>query len=372
MFLSCIETLTRLNSLDSRQRKKQHTERLEDEKKQYTELIGQMEQEMDHLKVQMEQLLREKQQYSDYIETLSLEKEEMIRAHTIETGELRKKVAVLTNHVQTLEGATMPAVPVARPNQAFPGSFGEMDGITMDGSWENMPLFGDFAPVEQAPEVKQEVQLVPIKPADTMSSDVIEKPAQNGGLLFMLFLVGAFVLSSRSTPTLPRVSEDVRAASATILESVLKDAGVVQPSSALDVAAAQPSGSWRPAMPMPGSAMEGVVAPSMLADMTDSLTQPTSDQANEQLFSLSAAQYNGVVGSQDCMPLGDDRSAGRRNLAEALANMRRADDANNKHSIADVYTRSLLLEQIPADVVRNFFRLFADRNNQHNNDDSDM
>lgn len=66
-------------ALDSRQRKKQHTERLEDEKKQFTEVIGQMEQEMDELKVQMEQLLREKQQYTQYIETLNLEKEEMIR-----------------------------------------------------------------------------------------------------------------------------------------------------------------------------------------------------------------------------------------------------------------------------------------------------
>lgn len=77
------------DSLESRDRKKQQTERLEDEKKQYTALISDMEEELSQLSRRNEQLL--------------LEKEEMIRSHTIETGELRKKVVVLTEHVQRLQ-----------------------------------------------------------------------------------------------------------------------------------------------------------------------------------------------------------------------------------------------------------------------------
>jgi hypothetical protein len=357
-------------ALDSRQRKKQHTERLEDEKKQYTEVINQMEQEMDDLKAQMDQLLREKDHYTQYIESLTLEKEEMIRSHTIETGELRKKVSVLTNHVQSLEGPGMPAGPAVPAHASFPSAFGEMEGLTIDGTWDNMPLFGDFS-MDQQPDVKQEsMQLVPTKKPEATLSTEVDKSSQPGGILFMLFLVGAFVLSNRATAPI-RVSEDVREASATLLENVFKDAGVAQSSSAMDALAPRPSGtSWArapaPSMSIPTSAMDGVT-PSMLGDLTDSLAQPTQEQTNEQIFSLSAAQYNGVA-SHDFLqnpPPKKPDSQGRRNLAEALANMR-----NNKDGAAEVYTRSLLWDQIPSDVVRSFAKMVAERNalSQQNND----
>lgn len=353
-------------ALDSRQRKKQHTERLEDEKKQFTELISGMENEIDDLRTQMEQLLREKEQYSQYIENLNLEKEEMIRAHTIETGELRKKVSVLSNHVQSLENAAMsaPAMP-AQPS--FPSSFGEMEGMAMDGSWDNMHLFGDFSMEQQSqpqPEVKQEMQIVPTKkPEVTIPNDVEKASQQPGGILFMLFLVGAFVLSNRATAPI-KVSEDVREASATLLQNVFKDAGVQQSSSALEAMASQPTAtSWArapaPSMSISSSAMEGV-ASSMLGDMTDSLAQPTQEQTNEQIFSMTAAQYNHVAGTDYLQnpPAERSTSQGRRNLAEALANMRN----NNKDGAAEVYTRSLLWDQIPSDVVRSFAKMVAECN----------
>lgn len=358
-------------ALDSRQRKKQHTERLEDEKKQYTEVINQMEQEMDDLKAQMDQLLREKDHYTQYIESLALEKEEMIRSHTIETGELRKKISVLTNHVQSLEGPAMPAGPAVPTHTGFPSAFGEMGGLTMDGTWDNMPLFGDF-PMDQQPDVKQEpMRLVPTKKPEAPLPADIDKSSQPGGILFMLFLVGAFVLSNRATAPI-RVSEDVREASATLLENVFKDAGVAQSSAAVDTVAPQPSGShWArvpaPSMSVPTSAMDGVT-PSMLGDLTDSLAQPTQEQTNEQIFSLSAAQYNGVASHEFLQnhPPEKPDSQGRRNLAEALANMRNS----NKNGAAEVYTRSLLWDQIPADVVRSFAKMVAERNalSQQNND----
>ena len=312
----------------------------------------------------MAELFQEKARIGEYIETLNLEKEEMIRAHTIETGELRKKISVLTGHVQSLESAALPA---ALQTGHFPGSapFGDMDGMSgMDTSgWDGMGGFmADYGmdPVPAVPEVKPEMQMVPVKKSDAMDAD---KPSGQGGLLLMLFLVGAFVLSNQQATPIPRVSEDVRAASRSILENVLKDAGVQSaPVVASMPAAPQPS-SWAAT---PHRAMTGLdgVAPSMLGDLTDALTQPTQEQTNEQLFSLNAAQYSGVMGHDDVPyppPPPEQRatSQGRRNLAEALSALRTG-------SKAEVYTRSLLWDQIPRDVVHNFARMVAESNPQSN------
>ncbi|CAJ2513829.1 Uu.00g019480.m01.CDS01 [Anthostomella pinea] len=352
-------------ALDSRQRKKMHTERLEDEKKQYTTLITNMEDDIADLNLKLSELMREKNMYQDAVEQLMVDKENMVQTHTLETGELRKKVSILTDHVQRLENAAMPS------NAGFSNGFNEMEGLTMDAPWDNMGFMGEYHPVEQ--EVKQELQLVHTKKTEVALPADVEKSGTQGGLLFMLFLVGAFVLSNRSAPAIPRVSEDVREASATLLDNIFKDAGVAHAPDNMGPAAPQPSGAnWAStaSMPMAGNSMEGV-APSMLGDLADSLTQPTEQQTNEQVFSMTPAQYNGV-NSQDFLPPPQHRttSQGRRNLAEALSNMRN----NEKQSAAEVYTRSLLWDQIPGDVVRNFAKMVAECNGansgqpQHCND----
>ncbi|KAL7627414.1 hypothetical protein AAE478_001607 [Parahypoxylon ruwenzoriense] len=343
-------------ALDSRQRKKMHTERLEDEKKHFTSVISTMEEEMNELHIKLEQERREKEYLVAHVENLTLEKEELIRNHTIETGDLRKKISVLTDHVQRLEHAAMPS------NTGYSNGFSDMENLGMDASWESMGFMNDF---QMEPEVKQELQLVSQKKADvSLPADAEKSSTTQGGLLFMLFLVGAFVLSNRSTPTIPRVSEDVREASATLLDNIFKDAGVAHAAeNAIVPAAPQPSGAdWTTtaSVPMASGSMEGV-APSMLGDLADSLTQPTQEQTNEQIFSLTPAQYNGV-NSQDFLrtpPTRSTTSQGRRNLAEALSNMRH----NEKQSAAEVYTRSLLWDQIPGDVVRNFAKMVAECNN---------
>ncbi|KAI1081756.1 bZIP transcription factor [Whalleya microplaca] len=346
-------------ALDSRQRKKMHTERLEDEKKQYTTLISSMEEEMAELHIKLDQESREKQFFKACAENERMEKEELIQNHTIETGELRKKIGVLSEHVQRLEHenehAAMPS------NTGFSNAFNEMDGLAMDAPWDNMGFMNDYA---MEPEVKQEQQIVPAKKPEVVLPADVEKSSTQGGLLFMLFLVGAFVLSSnRSTPAIPRVSEDVRELSATLLNNIFKDAGVADaPNGAVMPSAPQPSGAdWTStaSVPMASSSMEGV-APSMLGDLADSLTQPTQEQTTEQIFSLTPAQYNSVT-SQDFLRNPPPRPAGqgRRNLAEALNNMRN----NEKQSAAEVYTRSLLWDQIPGDVVRDFAKMVAECNN---------
>ncbi|TVY48728.1 hypothetical protein LOCC1_G002315 [Lachnellula occidentalis] len=349
-------------ALDSRQRKKQHTERLEDEKKHYTALINDLEEDLAEAKLALDEWARKEQQYQQYIENMQLEKEEMVRNHTIDTGDLRKKVSVLTEHVQHLESTAMSAVP---SSNGFSADYADIDSITMDSAWDNISFLNDYS-IEH--EVKVESQaLVPVKKVENSLLSEPEKPAAQG-LLLMLLLVGAFVASKGSSPSVPQVSDDVRVASATLLEDIFNDAGVPHAASGVAEAAAPlPSvNTWSNSVPsMGGNEMLGVTQ-SVLGDLSDTLAQPTEEQNNEQLFSMSAAQYNGLT-SQDFLQNAPQRSTsqGRRNLGETLAAMR----SNSKKSAAEVYTRSLLWDQVPSEVVRNFAKLVSECNTRNLDED---
>jgi hypothetical protein len=59
----------RNNRLDSRQRKKLHTERLEEEKRHYTALINNLEEDMAEAKLALDDAARKEAQYLQYIES---------------------------------------------------------------------------------------------------------------------------------------------------------------------------------------------------------------------------------------------------------------------------------------------------------------
>ncbi|PQE11576.1 bZIP transcription factor protein [Rutstroemia sp. NJR-2017a WRK4] len=354
-------------ALDSRQRKKQHTERLEDEKKHYTALINDLEEDLAEAKLALDEFARKEQHYQQYIEALQMEKEEMVRTHTLETGDLRKKVSVLTDHMQKMESTAMSTVP---SSTGFSADYSDMDGLNMDGNWDNISFLNDFS-IES--EVKVENSLVPAKKAETSLLSEPEKPAAQG-LLLMLLLVGAFVASKGTSPSIPTMPDDVRAASASLLEDVFKDAGIQHSASGIsdvtNAIAPMPSGSWSTAQnpSIGGNAMTGVVS-STLGDLANSLSQPTEEQNNEQVFSLSAAQYNGLTSSDflENAPATRSTSQGRKNLGESLAAMR----LNSKKSAAEVYTRSLLWDQVPSEVVRRFAKLVEECNSRNGQDECD-
>ncbi|TQV97222.1 hypothetical protein V2A60_000154 [Cordyceps javanica] len=347
-------------ALDSRQRKKQHTERLEDEKKQYTATIGELDMELSSVRAQLEECRRECQMYKQYCDSLALQREEMIRSHTVESRELRKKVTVLTENIAALENNSVPTP--GPTGTTINGPFGEVDSMCMPGGWDNSNFLHQYGMVPEVP--KQNMPPSPPRKAHASSSAEGEKTASQGGLLFMLFLVGAFVMSSPSPPAIPSVSEDVRSASAALLDNVLKEAGMPS-STAAQVLPSQPAavnwGDVSSGAAMVGISTDGVTAP-MLGELNDFM-QPSRQQTNEQAFSMSAAQYNGVS-DQTFMQNGhpdrmSEQSQGRKNLAAALAEIR----ATNKQSgSADVYTRTLLWDQIPRDVVRDFIKMFAENN----------
>jgi hypothetical protein len=168
--------------------------------------------------------------------------------------------------------------------------------------------------------------------------------------------------------------EDIRVASAAVLDNIFKDAGVQQSDPRLALNRVEsleptPSGAAWPAPKNTLTAAQMVgLSGSSLDVLNHQLVQPTKEQEQEQLFSLSADQYNGVT-SQDFGEPEPSTSRGRRNLEESLAAMRN----NNKGSAAEVYTRSLLWDKVPAEVVRDFAKLVSEsnsRNGDHQNGDS--
>ena len=190
--------LTINNRLDSRQRKKQHTERLEEEKKNYTSIMTELEERVAELEMRdtqhrraEEQWKATQQQYEHYVETLHLDKEELVRRHTLETGELRKKNAFLTEHMQKLESTAMSAVPSSSGYSN--NEFSDLESITMEGAapWEQYSFLDDFS-LETEPKPVMAPQPPPPPSAPTsliLPSRKLEKtadadkPAASGILL---------------------------------------------------------------------------------------------------------------------------------------------------------------------------------------------
>jgi len=377
-----------LYSLDSRQRKKKHTEELEEEKKQWTERMAMLEEEVSGLRLQADQYHHEKEQWAreqlqtaQHIETLTWEKEDLVRNHTLETGELRRKISILTEKLETASSG----MPGATGQNNFSDFTTEMDNLTMGTEdWGNYIFVNDLSmDFESSPQQAQtnqpqgnETTLVLSQKKKEPNGIEVEKQPVASGLLFMLLLCGAFVASrssSSSPPTIPRMPDEVRQASATVLDNILKDASVdTAPSAAQNLLAngvgslePAPSGTvWPKALNVEFASLS---QPTNLDHLHRDLVAPTKDQEAEQIFSITPSQYNSLTSADftrrvysmsstasDGEDDGSQPSQPRRNLAETLAAMR---EESKGQTAAEVYTRSLLWDRIPTEVVREFKRM---------------
>jgi hypothetical protein len=114
------------------------------------------------------------QQYEQFIENMRFEKEEMIRKHTLETADLRKKNAILVEKVQNIETPTLSAT---SSSTAFTtNDFADLDGSFMDSF--NFD-FGDQL------ETKSNTSLVPVKKEPRLSISDDDKPAASSLLLIV-------------------------------------------------------------------------------------------------------------------------------------------------------------------------------------------
>lgn len=350
--------------LDSRQRKKQHTERLEEEKKQTSNVITELEDSLGDMRVRVQELEQEKegllftqQRLQNYVDELMLEKEEMMRSHTVETGELRKKNATLTEQAQKLESISMSAVP---SSTGYSTDFSEFDHLTMESSpWDNFSMINDFS---VDPDVKQETSLMVLPKKERTSSKDDDKAATSG-LLLMLLLCGAWVASSNTATapaSIPKMPEDVRVASAAVLENIYKDAGLpsVQPLSSQSPNAVRQDSSQSASEAILSVSEYSNPSHSPLSTLHHRLIVPSKQQQRDQAFVLPANHYNGITSNEFFDEPTLSTSPRRKNLSEALATMRQ----DKQGSAAEVYTRSLMWDEIPTNVVRDFARMVAQCN----------
>ena len=322
-------------------------------------------------------LMRRTAELEQMVEQLRLDKEDMVVQHTRESGELRKKVTVLTEELKSNGGVPMSVAPSSQSYSEFTSG---MDNLNMGGEHDWQDFFTtDFMDQEvEHPNYQQpSTSLVIHRKKDSpLSISEQDKPVASG-LLLMLLLCGAFVASKSSDSAAPaiRVPEDVRAASAIVLDSVYKDAGVTPDQTTrltanhLQAFEPGPSGSaWAAKSTLTGAEFASLSnPPSALDTLSGQLTAPTKEQEAEQAFSITPAQYNSftsadyhrrvysIPSSDNDDPLSplSSSTGGRRNLAETLASLRE----QSKESAADVYTRSLLWDKIPTEVVRDFKRM---------------
>ncbi|KAL8849890.1 MAG: hypothetical protein Q9221_005156 [Calogaya cf. arnoldii] len=356
-------------ALDSRQRKKQHTERLEDEKKHTANHIQDLEEALEGFKIreeawaqEREQLILFHQQQRQCIDELMSEKEELVRRHTIETGELRKKNTYLAEHAQKNDSIAMSAVP---SSTGYSTEYSDFEHLTMESSpWDNFSLVTDFNP-EPEPKVENSLVITPKKERNTeREGDTTTAP----GLLLMLLLCGAWVVSNNSASAksglISRMPEDVRMASTAVLQTIYSDTG-------LQTQASNPTGDSRSTVVRPDCSKRSrqnsrVVSEAIgrshspLGTLHRQLISPTEQQQRDQIFSMSAHQYSGLT-SDD--PMGGSSHATlshRRNLGDALAALR----LNKQGSAAEAYTRSLMWDEIPNNIVRDFARMVAESRQQ--------
>ncbi|RPA82645.1 hypothetical protein BJ508DRAFT_325385 [Ascobolus immersus RN42] len=328
-------------ALDSRQRKKQHTERLEEEKKIHSTIISDLEEKLSILqmrdhewKMRNDQAMKELENCRHQVEVLQMEKEDMVKKHTIETGELRKKNNYLVDQCSKLENALQ--------NRAAPGSasygdeFDDLDDLENGNFFDAPTGYDNGFNMRMDPPVKKE----------RMEED---KAAPAPGLLLILLLCGAFVASSKvASKALPPLPQPIRNASAGILQTIFNDAGVQQHNNGRVMASLESSTTdWLSVRNDGGSKMVGIGS-STLEALNAQLNSPSAQQERAELAQLTADEYNSVTSKEFREPESISIK-GRRQIEEGLASMRAT-----KGSAAEVYTRSLLWDKVDAEVVRRF------------------
>jgi len=294
-----------------------------------------MQEEQMHQRLQ--DVTRERDFFVHKADTLQIEKEEIVRSHTLETGDLRKRNSYLQDQFQKMQD-TLDRTPMAHQNSSsgFSDAFDFGADFDIDDCWNDPMPMHDISPS--------------VKPEKVTPLSDSEKPAAAPGLLLILLLCGAFVASSKtSTATLPPLPKQLQSASASVLQNIFQDAGVAEVGRVEPVESASTSDSWVVA----GSDVPQMVGLESTMSVLDSFEKPTPEQQHEQFMQLTPAEYNEVTSNNLLREPEPVNQKSRRRIQENLANMR-----NNKPSAAEVYTRSLLWDSVDAEVVRRF-ALFA-------------
>jgi hypothetical protein len=325
---------------------------------------------MEQMRIREQEFLREKaewhasqQQCKQYIDSLVIERDEIIRTHTLETADLRKKNSFLTEHIRALESGV-----ISVPSSAgfTTSEFSDFEDLAMGNShWDDdFPIVNDY-PMENA---DHHPQPQPLQHAQLPVLDTTPKKAEKAIILdgavgfswnafYMCLLFGAFIASNSSSnsttlSSLPQLSDEYRAESANVLKAVLTSS----PSPSHDIRS-QPVIQQSHPTTITSAEMARITSgpgSSSLDSLHTSLVAPSKQQESEQLFSLSADQYNSLttLDDDDDDDQDDDSQPHMTTIQAALAAARGA--GSTGEGKAEVYSRSLMWDRVPDKVLRDF------------------
>ena len=317
-----------------------------------------LEDELNQRRVREACWLQERQQWQAMVDNLNMEKEELVRQHTLETAELRKKNTFLMEDAQRRTSISMSTVP---SSAGYSSTFSEFDHLSMNDSPTTWDEFSFLNHAHVDPDVSKQEMPVAQRPKEEKTSVKEEDKSAASGLLLTLLLCGAWVASKgagNAAAVMPQMPDDVRAASTAVLDNIYKDAGLQTPTTTTADA------SMMSAHPPPQHHRRATnpsynQATSNPFISFNQLTTPTRQQQRDEVFSLTATQYNAMTTDENLYtqnaPVQQQKC---RSLQDALTALR---GTNKKGSAADAYTRSLLWDEVPANVVRDFARMVGER-----------
>lgn len=281
-----------------------------------------------------------------------LQREELIMNHSRETGRLRQQLHYYKDQVSSID-----------PRGEFVNIESEdnLGAFTSDMGALSVDTRSLGVPVEQAANTSTAYgHYQGERPAPTDIRPIKKEPEQPvpSGILFMILLCGAYVASKANVSSLPHIPDEVRVASTTVLDNLLQDPaadafashnGNVPSMVPLGGATAQ----HRHSMDAWGSGIQSAGRPTV----NRAMTMPTNDQSAE-IFSVTPAEYASLTSPEGYVGHAT-QSAPKRNLAQTLANLRQ--ESMTGANAAEVYSRSLLWDQIPVDVIRQFKEMIKER-----------
>lgn len=268
-----------------------------------------------------EQQMHQRQQYEMKIQQIIHERDEAIRAKTMELADTRRQMNALQDHVREHQLDRQP-----RRNHAY-STTSDMNNIATDMSefnfeddWDqefNSIIGNEDMRMDEFDSMQRQATPKPPTSASMVSNEKKPEVEFSWGTFYMCLLFGAIVVSARGQlskiknntsdlPALPKIPDECRVDAENVLKAVM----------ASDAQSAKEMIPQRPTMPssrttISGSELSQISAGprhplSTLDRLSSSLTTPTRHQQLQQAFSLTPSSYNHIVD-----PLGElDNNSG--------------------------------------------------------------
>ena len=348
-------------ALDSRQRKKQHTEKLEQEKKGFDLMLKDVEEELRRVQEALAMEREARFHFEQYSRQVEYERDEAIKSKTLETAELRRQNSILKEHLREFELANQ-----APPSATFSTDFSSFDNLGIeDNSWDD-----EFSIVNgsdlQVEHFDPDKPTMPCPPASTEKHEPKADLPFSWNAFYMCLLFGAFIASNSRDNTrsmsknLPQLSDEYQTESANVLKAVLASG----PDSVnhLIPSSAQPSQHTAPTH-ITGAEMARISSQhghSRLDAMHSALTTPSRRQQDEAAFSMTPAQYEHITNPDPFMDDSPDIVVRQPSRLQTTFASMQADRAELDRAVSGrIRDRNPLWENVPEKVLKDFREMVA-------------